>query len=248
MGEGGLPHYYLNSLREHYPISMHGVGMSLGSANGIEIHHLKRLKSLVERYEPAVVSEHIAWSHWNKNFLSDLLPLPYTRESLQIVCNNIEHVQDTLGRTILVENPSTYVSFKHNDFSEPEFFRLLHQRTGCDLLLDINNIVVSAANNNFESRAYLHDFPVEAVKECHLAGHTVKKLTGDKTIRIDDHSSAVCDEVWQLYRDFLGLKGSPVASLVEWDTEIPELHSLLDESNKADAISHEVHGKREACL
>ncbi len=148
MGAGGLPHKYLSEIQQHYPLSMHGVGLSLGSADGVEANHLNALKQVVERYQPAQVSEHLSWSHWHNTFLNDLLPLPYNKESLQIVTDNIDKVQNTLQRTILVENPSAYLGFNHSDMSETDFFNELVTRTQCGLLLDINNVYVSANNQH----------------------------------------------------------------------------------------------------
>lgn len=236
MGAGGPPHRYLSKLREDYPLSMHGVGMSLGSASGIDEKHLTRLKKLVDRYQPEHVSEHLSWSHWNAIFLNDLLPLPYTAQSLEIICDNINKVQDFLGRSILVENPSTYIDFAQSDYSEPEFFAELVKRCGCDVLLDINNIYVSAYNNGFDSKAYIDAFPLASVKEIHLAGHALKELSSGQKIRIDDHGSKVVAEVWSLYEYFFTHYKKPIATLIEWDTNIPELAILTSQAHEANRI------------
>lgn len=233
MGAGGPPHRYLSKLREDYPLSMHGVGMSLGSANGVDEAHLKRLKNLVDRYQPEHVSEHLSWSHWNSIFLNDLLPLPYTSQSLEVICSNIDRVQSYLGRAILIENPSTYINFAHSDYSEPDFFSELVKQCECNILLDINNIYVSGFNNGFDPQVYLNNFPLSSVKEIHLAGHTLKELSSGQKIRIDDHGSKVIPEVWELYEYFFSLHKKTVPTLIEWDTDIPELNMLIDQSNEA---------------
>jgi len=233
MGAGGLPHDYLTRLADRYALSMHGVGMSLGSADGVDETHLQRLKILVDRYQPAQVSEHLSWSHWNATFLNDLLPLPYTKESLAFITANIQKVQDTLGRTIIIENPSTYIDFKRSDYSEPDFFKRIVATTGCGLLLDINNVFVSASNNTFDPYQYIDDYPTPYVEEVHLAGHSIKPLTDTKSIRIDDHGSPVRPEVWHLFDHFIRKVGRALPTLIEWDTDIPELTTLLHEASMA---------------
>lgn len=236
MGKGGPAHQQLSKLRQEYALSMHGVGMSLGNKDGCDARHLARLKSLVERYQPEQISEHIAWSHWNAHFFNDLLPLPYLNETLDTLCRNIDKVQNTLGRRILVENPSTYIDFCTSDYSEPEFFRALSQRSGCGILLDLNNVFVSAHNNSFNAQNYLNSFPLESVEEIHLAGHSLKPLIEGNTIRIDDHGSRVCGQVWQLYEYTLAKADKAIATLIEWDTDIPPLAILESEADKANAI------------
>ncbi len=236
MGEGGPPHRYLTALREHYPISMHGVGMSLGSATGVDNDHLQRLKKLVDRYQPESVSEHLSWSHWNSIYLNDLLPLPYTNESLNMVCDNIDRVQNTLERKILIENPSTYIDFEKSDFNEGEFFSEIVKRCACEILLDINNIYVSANNNDFDALEYLNAFPRQHIQEIHLAGHSEQVLSIRKTLCIDDHGSPVRNEVWELYRRFFEIERRPIATLIEWDTNIPTLDTLIEESQKAENL------------
>jgi hypothetical protein len=239
MGEGGSPHRYLSEIRDHYPLSMHGVGMSLGSSTGIDPDHLRALCELVNRYEPQQVSEHLAWSHFEGTFLNDLLPLPYHEESLQVMSTNIDRVQNALGRTILVENPSTYVNFNINTWSEPEFLRELVKQTGCGLLLDVNNIYVSACNQGFDPYDYLSKVPIDAVGEVHLAGHTIQDINGVE-IRIDDHGSPVCDAVWRLHESLLHRLASPGPVLIEWDTDIPEFSILMDEAGKSDSITRRI--------
>ncbi len=236
MGDGGAPHRYLSELNELYPLSMHGVGMSLGSSDGIDDAHLLKLKNLVDRYQPASVSEHLSWSHWNSIFLNDLLPLPYTKESLETICNNIDKVQTALGRYILIENPSTYIDFEQSDYNEPDFFKEITRRCGCKILLDINNVFVSGSNNRFDPYHYLEQFPSGHVEEIHLAGHSIQTLSNNTKIRIDDHGSEVRKEVWKLYEYFFSREKRAIATLIEWDTDIPELDILLNETRKADEI------------
>lgn len=240
MGDGGPPHKYLSEIRKNYPLSMHGVGMSLGSDDGIDLEHLHALAKLVERYQPEQVSEHLAWSHFNKVFMNDLLPLPFNEESLKVVSANIDLVQNTLGRTILVENPSTYLEFNNNTFSEPEFLIELTRRTGCGLLLDVNNVFVSACNQGFDPVAYISQIPKDSVGEIHLSGHAIQEIDGVE-VRIDDHGSAVKDDVWQLHEITLKHLGKRVPMLVEWDTDIPEFHVLMSDAIKADAIADKIN-------
>lgn len=232
MGKGGLPHKYLSEINQHYPLSMHGVGLSLGSADGVSNDHLTALKEVVNRYQPIQVSEHLSWSHWQHTYLNDLLPLPYHQESLQTVINNIHKVQDALQRTILIENPSSYLGFNQSDMSEAEFLSALVQQTDCQLLLDINNVYVSANNQHFSSEEYIRQYPLHAVREIHLAGHTQETIEND-IVLIDDHGSSVTDNVWQLFDDTLQQLQHDVPVLIEWDTNIPELSVLLAEANKA---------------
>ena len=242
MGKGGLPHKYLTAIRERYPLSMHGVGMSLGSADGIDDDHLQALVKLVNRYEPGQVSEHLAWSHFNRVFLNDLLPLPYNDESLNTVTANVDQVQNTLSRTILVENPSSYLEFMDDTCTEPEFLTELVHRTGCGLLLDVNNIYVSACNQGFEPVSYLAGIPWDCVGEIHLSGHAIKEINGTK-IRIDDHGSPVKDDVWQLYEIALSHSDSRIPTLIEWDTDIPKIEVLIGEAKKAEAITEKMNSQ-----
>ena len=239
MGNGGSPHKYLVAIREHYPLSMHGVGMSLGSVDGIDDDHLQALVKLVNRYEPGQVSEHLAWSHFNNVFLNDLLPLPYNEECLNTVTANINRVQSTLNRTILVENPSSYLEFVDDTCTEPEFLSELARRTGCGLLLDVNNIYVSACNQGFDPVNYLSGVPWDSVGEVHLSGHAIREIDGTK-VRIDDHGSPVKDEVWHLYENALRYLDNRVPTLIEWDTDIPELEVLIEEAEKAEAIAEKM--------
>lgn len=247
MGEGGPPHRYLSALAALYPLSFHGVGLSLGGAEGLDRAHLSRWKTLVKRYQPALVSEHVAWSRFQDRTLHDLLPIPYTEEALDVLCAHIDEMQDVLGRQILIENPSTYVSFAQSAIPEPEFIVAAARRTGCGLLLDVNNVYVSACNHGFDPRAWLADIPSALVGEIHVAGHSRVTL-GGQDVRIDDHGSRVVSEVWRLYRETVARIG-PTPTLIEWDTDVPALDVLLQEAKRANgeavlakrAYEHERH-------
>lgn len=231
---GGAPIRYLDQIREHYPISLHGVGLSLGTDGLLDRAHLTRLKTLIDRIEPGLVSEHLSWSVADGIYLDDLLPLPYTEETMQLVCQHINQTQDFLRRRILIENPSSYLRFKDSVIPEWEFLAEIARRTGCGILLDVNNVFVSASNFRFDPMTYISAIPVDTVAEIHLAGHTVNQI-GETTIRIDDHGSRVCDAVWELYRSTVKRVGAlPV--LIEWDTQVPALEVLVSEAKKAEQI------------
>jgi uncharacterized protein len=232
---GGPAIKHLEAARREYPVSLHGVGLSLGSAEGLNGNHLQRVCALADRIDPLFVSDHISWSVTGGVYLNDLLPLPYTEEALAIFCANVQEMQEALKRPVLVENPSTYLQFAHSTISEWEFVAEISKRTGCGLLLDVNNIYVSACNHGFDSGKYLQAMPRSAVREIHLAGHTAKQV-GDQTLRIDDHGSAVCEEVWALYGEAIRLLG-PVPTLIEWDSRIPPLAEIVAEAAKADVIA-----------
>lgn len=232
MGDGGPSHVQLNAIRQEYDLSFHAVGLSLGSAEGVDAGHVRRLRDLAHRYEPTLVSDHLSWSVAGGIYLNDLLPLPLTEEALSVVCANVDAVQSALGRRILVENPSTYVAFDHAPIAEPEFLAELCRRTGCGLLLDVNNIYVSAMNLRFDPRNYLMAVPGDRVEEIHLAGHAVTQR-GGREVRIDDHGSPVCDAVWRLFAEAVWRFG-PRPTLIEWDTDIPPLATLLAEAEMAD--------------
>jgi hypothetical protein len=231
-GGGALPS--LESVRREYPISLHGVGLSLGTAGEIDQRHVARLKGLIDRIEPCLVSEHLSWSTTNGAYLNHLLPLPYTEESLSVVAGHVHEVQDALGRRILVENPSSYLRFRHSTIQEPEFLAELARRTGCGLLCDVNNIYVTAWNLGLDAVAYLDALPADAVGEIHLAGHAENDADG-RPILIDDHGSPVAAPVWTLYERALERIG-PVPTLIEWDTDIPELAVLLAEARRANGL------------
>jgi uncharacterized protein (UPF0276 family) len=232
MGAGGPPHFFLERIRALYPISVHGVGLSIGSADGLAPGHLARLKKVVDRYQPFVVSEHLAWSTHDGAFLNDLLPLPYTRATLDLVVRHVDEAQTALGRQILIENPSTYLRFDDEEMAETEFLRALARRSGCGLLLDVNNVAVSAANHGFDAARYLAVFPVEHVAEIHLAGHAVLEGRGTKLL-VDTHDRPVADAVWRLWRDLIDRIG-PLPTLIEWDTDVPDWRVLAAEVARAD--------------
>jgi hypothetical protein len=231
---GGRPLAYLEAARAHYPLSLHGVGLSLGTDGDLDRTHLARIRALIERVQPALVSEHVSWSVTGGVYLNDLLPLPYTEEALRVICDHVAETQDFLSRQILVENPSTYLQFAHSTIPEWEFVAEIPRRTGCGLLLDVNNVYVSASNHGFDANRYIDAMPRDAVQEIHLAGHAVRQV-GDVTLRIDDHGSTVCDAVWDLYRAALSRLG-PVPTLIEWDSHVPELPVLVGEAATADRI------------
>jgi uncharacterized protein len=225
--EGGQPWHFLQRLREHYPISIHGVGLSLGSSDALSHVHLSNLARLIERIEPAMVSEHLSWSSVGGRYFNDLLPLPYAEEALGVVSRHIEQTQDFLGREILVENVSSYLQFAESTIPEWEFVGEVARRTGCGILLDVNNIYVSATNHGFDAARYLRAIPVAPVKEIHLAGHD-----HNGRCLIDTHGTHVADPVWALYRQALARFGQ-VPTLIEWDTDLPPLAELLGEAVKA---------------
>ena len=232
---GGTPLQYLETLRRDYPISLHGVGLSLGSADGLDPVHLDRLQRVMERIEPQLISEHLSWSVVGQTYLADLLPLPMTEEALDVVCRHVNQVQEQLDRQLLVENPSTYLQFSHSTIPEAEFLACVASRTGCGILCDVNNIFVSAQNHGWDASAYLRALPPLAIGEIHLAGHSIATLESGATLRIDDHGSRVDAAVWALYREALACFG-PVPTLVEWDTRLPSLEVLLGEAMHADCL------------
>lgn len=235
MSEGGPRRRALFDLRRDYAVSLHGVGLSLGSAEGLSADHLNRLAGLIDDYEPFLVSEHLSWSVFGGHYLNDLLPLPYSEESLDLVCRNVAVAQDRLGRRILMENPSSYVTFAQSVIPEADFLAEVVRRSGCGLLLDVNNIYVTAVNHGLDAEAYLAAIPAEAVGEIHLAGHCRREIEG-QALLIDDHGSQVCADVWALYRQALALVGAK-PTLVEWDTALPDLSVLLGEAAKADSYA-----------
>ena len=240
---GGTPLRYLDAIRRDYPISLHGIGLSLGSAEGIDLSHLERIRRVIERFEPGLVSEHLSWSIVANTYLGDLLPLPMTDEAMDVVCRHVNQTQAFLQRRILIENPSTYLRFAHSTIPEWEFLSAIAARTGCGILCDVNNIFVSACNHGWDASAYLAALPAPAIGEIHLAGHAVRQLDNGKVLRIDDHGSRVPAPVWALYVEALARFG-PVSTLIEWDTDIPPLEVLLAEAAEA-AIHLERVEKRE---
>jgi uncharacterized protein len=229
---GGTPLRYLDAIRREMPISLHGVGLSLGSAEGIDPAHLERIGKVAERIEPGLMSEHIAWNMVGGTYLADLLPLPMTEEALDVVCRHVDQSQTHLKRQILVENPSTYIAFGNSIIPEWEFMTTVAARTGCGILCDVNNICVSAHNHGWDASAYIAALPVDSVGEIHLAGHSVKTLSDGSSLRVDDHGSRVSDEVWALYQEAIARFGA-VPTLIEWDNEVPPLEILLQEASHA---------------
>jgi uncharacterized protein (UPF0276 family) len=235
MGAGGPPHAYLTAIRERYPISLHGVGLSIGGASPLDTEHLARLRALADLYQPALFSEHLAWSSHDTVYLNDLLPLPYTEETLARVCDHINEVQDAMQRQLLLENPSTYLSYIETTMAEVDFLREIARRTGCGLLLDVNNVFVQAANHGFDADAYLDAFPMEHVGEIHLGGHAQDTDEDGSLLLIDDHGREVADPVWTLYERGLAHTG-PMPTLIEWDNDVPAWPLLLAEAQRADRV------------
>jgi uncharacterized protein len=243
MGAGGPPHRALEAVRRDHPISLHGVCMSIGGPEPLDKTHLARFRALVERYEPALVSEHLAWSTHRTTYFNDLLPLPYNNATLSRVCDHINQVQDAIWRPLLLENPSTYLAFNESTMGETEFIRRVAERTGCGLLLDINNVFVSAINHGFSALEYLSDFPLARVGEIHLAGHAEQADDEGDLLLIDSHDGPVADAIWKLYEIVITRSG-PVPTLIEWDSKIPDWPMLKAEAATAQAIldlHQEVH-------
>lgn len=234
LGAGGAPHAMLEQLHRDHAISVHGVGLSIGGAGALDEGHLVRLKALLDRHQPESFSEHLAWSSHGAAWLNDLLPLPYTNETLATVCAHVDRVQHTLGRRMLLENPATYVTFAESTWAEVDFLAEIVRRTGCGLLLDVNNVFVSATNHGFDPRAYLAAFPLAAVGEIHLAGHEADPVLGPALL-IDSHSRPVADPVWTLFAEVIARTGA-VPTLIEWDNDVPAFDVLLAEAARADAI------------
>lgn len=232
MGAGGPPHRLLKRIRSDYPLSIHGVGLSIGGACPLDRDHLHRLKTLIDRYQPALFSEHLAWSTHEGVFLNDLLPLPYNEASLACVCAHIDEVQETLRMRMLLENPSTYVAFADNTMSEIEFLRAAARKTGCGLLLDVSNVVVSSVNHGFDAGAYIDAFPIDRVGEFHLAGFAEDRDSEGVRLLIDDHGREVSDVAWDLYRRVL-MRGAAAPTLIEWDNAIPPFAVLAAEAGRA---------------
>ena len=233
MVDGGPFHHFLGRIREHYALSLHGVGLSIGGEGALDEKHLDRLAALIARYEPASFSEHLAWSSHGGEFLNDLLPVPYDRPTLDRVCRHIDRVQERLQRRMLLENPATYLEFETSTLGETEFLREVLQRTGCGLLLDVNNVHVSCTNHGRDARAYIRELPLDAVGEIHLAGFTRDQDAAGAPLLIDSHGSPVDDAVWQLYSEVITRLG-PAPTLLERDNDVPSLATLLAEAGLAD--------------
>ncbi|WP_137156320.1 DUF692 domain-containing protein [Rhizobium sp. FKL33] len=235
MGAGGPPHARLAKLRQDYALSVHGVGLSIGGADPLDRDHLARLKILCDRYQPESFSEHLAWSSHGENFYNDLLPLPYNQATLDGVVRHVDQVQDTLGHRMLLENPATYLLFEASDIEETDFLKEIARRTGCGLLLDINNVFVAAANHNLDPRAYLACFPLAHVGEIHLSGHSETEDEHGAALLIDSHDTPVKDPVWTLYRETIAKTG-PLPTLIEWDNDVPDWATLRSEAMAASVI------------
>ncbi|MEM9999360.1 MAG: DUF692 domain-containing protein [Pseudomonadota bacterium] len=245
MGDGGHPHRTLERIRADFPLSLHGVCMSLGGPEPLSKDHLEKFKRLVERYEPGLISEHLAWSTHDDVFYNDLLPLPYTQETLKRVCDHVDEMQTVVGRKILLENPATYVLFEQSDMAETDFMLEIVNRTGCGLLLDLNNVFVSATNHKYSAMQYLARVPLHAVGEIHLAGHTEQKDDEGELLLIDSHDRPVADPVWALYERVLDRTG-PIPTLVEWDSDLPEWPVLRAEAEAANAIITKIERRHSA--
>ena len=234
MGAGGLPHAQLTALRVDHALSIHGVGLSIGGPGRMNTDHLARLRVLCDRYQPESFSEHLAWSSHGAEYLNDLLPLPYTPETLALVCDHVDEVQAVLGRRMLLENPSTYVLFAQSTIPEVDFLREVARRTGCGLLLDVNNVFVTCTNHRTDPRSWLADFPMDRVGEVHLGGHATEALPSGPLL-IDAHGTPVADPVWALYAEVIARAG-PLPTLVEWDNDVPAWDVLRAEAARAQGI------------
>jgi hypothetical protein len=241
MGAGGPPHAQLAAIAERYPLSLHGVGLSIGAARLLDKDHLARLKVLNERYRPAMFSEHLAWSSHEEVFLNDLLPVPYTPETLQRICDHIDEVQSVMGRPMLLENPSTYLLFEESTIEETDFLRKVSKATGCGLLLDVNNVFVSATNHKTSPEAYIDRFPLDLVGEIHLAGHAETVDDAGAPLLIDAHDRPVSDPVWALYERVIAMAGRR-PTLIEWDNDVPEWPVLAREAALAEAAMDRAGG------
>lgn len=230
MVDGGRPLRILEQVRAKLPVILHGVSMSIGSAHGLDRDHLTRLRALADRIDPLWVSDHLCWTRTSAHNSHDLLPMPLTRDALDLVCDNIDRAQTALGRALLFENPSSYLSFPQDEFTEWQFLAEMSRRTGCYLLLDVNNIYVSARNHGFDPRDYLAGIPADRVRQVHLAGHTPGEIV------IDTHDRPVCDAVWALFARAMAMLG-PVAVMIERDDAIPPLPELLAELDQARSLA-----------
>jgi uncharacterized protein (UPF0276 family) len=243
MGAGGPPHHLLRRIASDYALSVHGVGLSIGGAGPLDRDHLARLKKLIGDYRPAMFSEHLAWSSHDGVYLNDLLPLPYNAGTLDCVVRHIDEVQHTLDTRMLLENPSTYVSFEASELDEAEFLHTVAARTGCGLLLDVNNVYVSSVNHGFDAAAYIDRFPMQFVGEIHLAGFAEDQDANAGRLLIDAHGAPVADAVWSLYRRTLARSG-PVPTLIEWDNDVPDFASVVAEVSLARAALAEQARRR----
>lgn len=240
LGRGGPPHRLLSALRDNYGLSIHGVGMSIGGHGPLDQLHLSRVAALVDRYEPQSFSEHLAWSSHDGTFWNDLLPVRYDDATLERVCDHIDEIQVRLRRRILLENPSTYLEFVANTFEEVDFIAAVSRKTGCGLLLDVNNVEVSSTNHGRDPLAYLSRFPLDAVAELHLGGHTLDEAPDGSRLLIDSHSCPTSACVWRLFDHVIGKTG-PLPTLIEWDNDVPPLGTLLAEAAEADRRLAQFH-------
>ncbi len=235
MGQGGPPHRYLAAIAALYPISLHGVGLSIGGRRPLDKDHLCRLKTLIDRYRPALFSEHLAWSTHEAGFFHDLLPLPYNSDTLEHVCEHVDEVQTMLARQMLLENPSTYVQYAQSTYSETDFIAEVSKRTGCGLLLDVNNVFIASTNQWWSPAAYLESFPLSRVQEIHLAGYTEESDERQRPLLIDTHDRPVSESVWALFERVIGRTG-PLPTLIEWDAALPQWPTLHAEAQRADSV------------
>lgn len=235
MGDGGAPHRALTEITSRYPLSLHGVGLSIGADRPLDKGHLARLRKLIERYKPQSFSEHLAWSTHEMGFLNDLLPLPYTRATLERVAAHVDEVQQAVGRRMLLENPSTYILFEDSTIDEIDFLEAIAEKSGCGLLLDVNNVMVSAVNHRLDPYAYVERFPVDHVGEIHLAGYEETADGAGDRLLIDAHNSTVTEDVFELYRQTIVRTGA-VPTLIEWDNDVPAFPLLLAEAARANVV------------
>jgi hypothetical protein len=240
-GKGGIPIRDLEAIRADYPLSLHGVGMSLGSVDELDPQHLRQLQNLIQRIEPGLVSEHLSWSSFGGKYFNDLLPMPYTDETLTHLTARISQVQDYLGIQLLIENPSSYLEYGFSSYSESSFINALAQRSGCGILLDVNNVYVSCINHGWNALDYLSNIAADKVGEIHLAGHSVKKV-GEQSILIDTHNAPVSDAVWQLYQAAIQHLGNR-PTLIEWDADLPAWQVLVAEVATADRYLEQAYAQ-----
>jgi uncharacterized protein (UPF0276 family) len=238
-GEGGKPLSVLDQLKDQYPISLHGVGLSIGSADELNWQHLKKWRDLIGRIHPCLISDHLAWSSINGHYLHDLLPLPYTEEALSHIVERVKQVQDYLQRQILIENIASYVSYPHSTIPEWEFLTALAQQSGCGILLDVSNVYISGTNLNFDPYAYLAALSTEHIQEVHLAGFT-STILSEKEVLIDSHNRAIVPAVWDLYRQAIKQLGTK-PTIIEWDTDLPSLETVCLEAYRAEQIMRETY-------
>ena len=240
IASGGASLDFLSKIRKKYELSFHCVGLSIGSFGGVDKKHLKNIRNLLDQFKPFLFSDHLSWSGSKKiGHSNDLLPLPLTKEAFDVFKNNVDEVQQFCGRQILIENPSAYLEFANKELGEVEFLNKLVDETKCGLLLDVNNVFVGAKNFDFDANKYIDEINFDSIGEVHLAGHSVYKVK-DKEIRIDTHSTNICDEVFDLYRYFLKSSASKLPTLIEWDEDIPAFEDLFAEMKKVEGVANEI--------